>query len=1359
MSATLTNRFLFSHHYLERICQEAEDRAEATQLIADLRGWVGGWDDSSLSSMITSQVQPTLVSLGFNYQQPSDDDDPHLVRLYTSYRQENQVGLCYVAHREEGKTDLDSTIKGRHYAAEIIHALKEEELSWGLLTDGQRWRIYHADELAPYETFLEISLGQLLTDRDSAGRGDAALLLHTVFTKSAFEVDEDGECALDRYLSDSEKEASAIEKHLSTCIEDVLRDLCQGFVERDGRETYTVDQRDEVFRNATVLLYRLLFILYAEARDLLPLEVPEYHSASLDALVEQAAQYVKVTGLPDPDGTELWQDLSDLCSWVNSGDEDHHIPAYNGDLFDDSDKRYIHDHTIADKYLAPALFSLGAIEDDSQTGYRRIDYRDLSVRHLGSIYEGLLEYKLFITQVERVRRADGKGGYAFPELSKTRLKKGEEDQVIGVGEVYFADSAGERKATGTYYTPEYIVDYIVQQTVRRGLEERRTSLEEQLTSWLEEVETAPPGERQRLQKVVDQKLLDFVEQEVLTFSVCDPAMGSGHFLVNAVHTITTFIVETLNLTPWENAEIDSDPVTWRRKVVKRCLYGVDLNPLAVELAKLSLWLTTAAEGRPLSFLDHHLRQGNSLIGARLGDLIRALNESASQDQERLATGQMSMFDSRPEFRAPLREAVDLVLRISSRIADAAEDVESQAAVYEELRRELKPYRDVADLVTAQDFGMGVDQDELRIIAHCVLEDRSVLSEDHQALLRQAQELAQNQSFFHWDLEFPEAFIDLKRTTGGEGGGFCAVVGNPPWGGEIKPFEQSYYYSAYPETTRGSLDTYKLFIQRGQDLCNRTASLGFIVPNTFMTQTTYVDLRSFILGQSHLAAVVNLGDGVFAEATAPSCILCLSAAEVGHVRYLNLKAMDPRHKEQHIRDRHHTTSSLPFRQLPDRIFILEPKAVLQVLTRLLRTFQLLGNSSRYEVRDVGINYNRSSVSKKVFYTGAKSDPRDLPRIKGSSFNRYTGVRRAGWLRHNYSDLLTENESINVCEQVYELPEKLIFRQTADTLIATIDTSRMYLGRSVIAVTREGRASLGYLLALLNSRTLAWLYDLIAQEEGRVLAQVKVSKVESLPIPAVVFHESVRNRRDLLRKVISNYASRSIGTVLAQVSKCLDAQPKRTDIVHDVLNYLAEEMIRLHEKRRELEKAADIFRYVDTSQPFVRLDEALVLSDSQRTAGPMDLAIVHHDIDGLRLVREDDVIWTLELQAKFRDPDQGWQDWIKEEDGHMIKRRWAPAHRLQLSEEKARFYRYALPRLQDFENAGSFPGGYTRSTLKKLHLTKVPMMPDVDLSELACLDCELSETKRKIELTDDLIDQIVYKLYGLTEEEIAIVENQT
>jgi hypothetical protein len=240
--------------------------------------------------------------------------------------------------------------------------------------------------------------------------------------------------------------------------------------------------------------------------------------------------------------------------------------------------------------------------------------------------------------------------------------------------------------------------------------------------------------------------------------------------------------------------------------------------------------------------------------------------------------------------------------------------------------------------------------------------------------------------------------------------------------------------------------------------------------------------------------------------------------------------------------------------------------------------------------------------------------------------------------------------------------------------------------------------------------------------------------------------------------SSVAINESGKILAFVEGRLGQQPEQADVVHDLLAYLADQMIEFHKQRRTLGREFDLFCFVDRGLPFVRLEDVFMLDDQRRADDSMDLEVVHHDIDDLRLVPNSDGTWTLGLQAKFRDPEQGWQDWVKEEDGYSIKRRWMPAYRLPLDEEKARFYRYALPRLQDFDNARSFPGGYTRSTLQKLHATKVPIMPDVDLRELARLDQELSETRRKIARTDDLIDQIVYKLYDLTEEEIAIIEGQ-
>ncbi len=1370
MPISWTNRFLFSHLYLEQLCQDGEHQAEAADLIADLRGWLPDWDDSSLSSLLSTQIEPTLVGLGFHYERLPDVD--RVLRLYADYSRGTALGLCYVAHREDGEVDLDSTVKGRHYAAEIVHALKEEELSWGLLTDGKRWRLYHADELAPYETFLEIDLERLL--RGEGGSSDAAQLFHLLFRQPAFELDEDGECALDHHLQRSEETAEGIEEHLSDCIEEVLRDLCQGFVERD-----------DVFRNATVLLYRVLFILYAEARDLLPLGDPAYDPHSLDALVEQAIDYARGSGLPDPDGTELWQDLSDLCSWINSGDDERNIPAYNGDLFDDADrrhpgdKRYIHDHTVADKYLAPALFSLGCLEGGTEDGWRRIDYRDLSVRHLGSIYEGLLEYKLFIAQEKRVRRSDGKGGYTFPKLSETRLKKGEEGDVIEVGEVYFAHSAGERKALGAYYTPEYIVDYIVKQTVRRGLEERREALEEQLPGWLEEVEAAPPADRARLQRTVDQRLVDFVEQEALTFRVCDPAMGSGHFLVNAAHAITNFVVETLSLTPWENADLDANPVTWRRKVAKRCLFGVDLNDLAVELAKLSLWLTTVARGKPLNFYDHHLRQGNSLIGARLGDLEAALGGKEEVPEEKPGEAvQLSMLE---EFglREQVAEAVDILTKISDQLAEKREDIEDQADYYDEARDTLAPYRQLGNTLTARHFGVEIDEEDLRQFAENAIGQAE--PQLRQSTMSEIQALIQGKSFFHWDMEFPEAFIDERGAKRKRESGFDAVVGNPPYiayysryAEEIDPSLRGYLEGKFSGTVTRALNTFLLFLIQGLRIAAIDGCSAMIVPDTFCVNERYEPTRRFVYESAEPLKITLLRFPVFGDPTVRS-VIPLAKKRTGTEECVMLAFASPKAVSARDSSNEWRLSRKYLESRPGFTFPLRPYGA--GLEQKIRDIGV-PLAELCKVRD-GINPGpRSFKSQIVFKEKASGGSFLNPLLVGSDIQRYAISEPDLWVDYNPALLTPElkKQGASLREKWIFTSEKLVSRQTSDRLIFALDEAQYFALNSVHCTVKKPKTAEGisYVLTILNSRLMQWYYVAAYQETRDVFPQVHISALRELPIRRIEFGSSQTGREYMVeaqrlceRSLLSNLQSVEKSTrLLSLIDECIETCPVQEGVVHDVLVHLAEQMIEFHKQRQELEEQTVLFRFVEHGLSFVRLDDAFVFDESRRPStgsgrssdDVMDLEAVHHDIDGLRLVPNEDGTWTLELQAKFRDPEQGWKEHVKEEDGYMIKRQWVPAYRLRMSEEKARFYRYALPRLQDFDNASSFPGGYTRSTLKKLHLTKVPILPDVDLSELARLDQELRETKRKIALTDDLIDQIVYKLYGLTEEEIAIVEGR-
>jgi hypothetical protein len=200
-----------------------------------------------------------------------------------------------------------------------------------------------------------------------------------------------------------------------------------------------------------------------------------------------------------------------------------------------------------------------------------------------------------------------------------------------------------------------------------------------------------------------------------------------------------------------------------------------------------------------------------------------------------------------------------------------------------------------------------------------------------------------------------------------------------------------------------------------------------------------------------------------------------------------------------------------------------------------------------------------------------------------------------------------------------------------------------------------------------------------------------------------------------------------------------------------------MIDLNKERQRLEGEVDLFRFVDHDAACARLGDALggALSAGEIVRQPADPTVVHHDIEALRLTQEDGDHWLLEVKAKLRDPESGWREHQRDKGGNFV-RRWLPVARLPLDEAAGRFYHYAFAKLDGFDGAGKFPGGFTRTTLKKFQLTKVPKFVPVDLAPLAALEAELAEVRRRIHLTDDLIDQIVYKLYGLTEEEIAIVE---
>jgi hypothetical protein len=328
--------------------------------------------------------------------------------------------------------------------------------------------------------------------------------------------------------------------------------------------------------------------------------------------------------------------------------------------------------------------------------------------------------------------------------------------------------------------------------------------------------------------------------------------------------------------------------------------------------------------------------------------------------------------------------------------------------------------------------------------------------------------------------------------------FDVVVGNPPWGAAFTPADRKAFRVRTGLPSSESFDSFKLFLELAAE--RSTGTIAMIVPRAFLNGTMHSGTRDLLLRRFAPYEVSTLDAAEFPAAIAPACSLVFGprpgpASIVQHVAAEKNRA--PR----------------PVRRIPARFwtrdrFPLNDGALLDLLDDLCRCHPRLGQVSHlYLARDAGINYNRASVGRRILYDGESPDhPGDLPRYRGRNFTRYGCVQQGGWVRHDAHLLLQPGERLYMSRETYELPQKVVFRQTADRVTATLDRSRMVMGRSVIAIVAVGDAPLLPLLACLNSKLFTRLYRALAGEEGRVLPQVKVKTISLVPLPSACLEGS-------------------------------------------------------------------------------------------------------------------------------------------------------------------------------------------------------------------------------------------------------------
>ncbi|MCR4437173.1 MAG: hypothetical protein QHH06_15775 [Clostridiales bacterium] len=588
---------------------------------------------------------------------------------------------------------MDSKKKGKYYAFNAVKAAKENGVEWAMLTNGCKWRIYNTRNVSPYENYLEVDIEDSVNNMESPD--EAFTLFNLFFNVRTYYREDDGELVIEKIKEDSDKKAEQIEDFLRGKAEEILKDLCYGFKENMGYEKYDRTTCRMIYQDAITLLFRMLFFGYAESRGLLPCnqEDVDYRDNSFFKLCEEAKDVLNQGKTHEiKNGFDFWDRLDEhLRIYVDR--------TYNGGLFDNSDKPILKEYRIANGWLIKCLAEIAYKKDRKTNSYiEKIEYKDLSVRNLGSIYEGLPEFNLFIAGERMVKRIS-KGKVQYLKTRGLTLRKSDEPNIIEPGDIYLSQDATERKDTGSYYTPEDGVEYIVSNTVGRKLEELKNELKELLKTDFDALAYEPTDSvKKRIQRRIDEETVKFIEDKVLSLSVIDSAAGSGHFLVNAAYRLANGIVDILCENNWESDEdIPVDIGHWKRRVVENCIYGIDINPLAVMLAKLSLWLISASNDKALSFIDHHLKEGNSIIGTDRHH-VKVKNEKY------------------PIFEVSYENYMEPVMKKYKELKKTGsatrEDVKKQQEIHDEINQMLELVKKKYDYYLASLYAGGI-QDEMK----------------------------------------------------------------------------------------------------------------------------------------------------------------------------------------------------------------------------------------------------------------------------------------------------------------------------------------------------------------------------------------------------------------------------------------------------------------------------------------------------------------------------------------------------------------------------------------------------------------------------------------------------------------------
>ena len=829
----------------------------------------------------------------------NQDSKNTYLQIPKEQRTANNEHFSVIAESKAYKVEIDNKKIKDNPHFQILRYLSNLKKDYGILTNGRIWRFYDNSKLSATKIFYEIDLEAILamsnphdestleSSRQAESKShilsqlQAFNYFYHIFHAKNFTQDSKDTSTISHIL---EKNAQS-----KTNIEDDLQSLIYGINGRDslfekiGACIYIANAEsslEQVYENALYFIFRLLFIAYFEDKfD----DVLEKHSCfkqriSLYALLNEIKyDEVKQSGVSPKHKSYIGiARLEEIFRIYNEGNPNYDMPLFNGGLFDSTKTPLLATPKIfSDTDLIEILETLFYYTDSLNT-YKR-DYRTLSVAHLGTIYEGLLSYFFdradedifYLVYAPKIRgKAKGKAksqdiiegyfdSYDYEKIAKTHTIH--RIQNYKKGQIYLKNTSNSRKSTASFYTPESITKFLCQEALQESI---KTTLN---------------------------------DKNILRFKILDNACGSGHFLIESLNAITKIVLEsfdafpsfktlyerekdniTQNITEYiKDYQIDESDII-KRLLLKRVIFGVDVNPFSIELSKLSLWIDSFIFGTPLSFLEHHIKCGNALIGTSIADF----------KQNTLAKSKgLFLQDLDSKFNA-LQE---VFYKLDS-IKDSTEiDIKESKRLYQD---EILPTLTKLNLYLNYQNAKHFIKDPQERQSLLALQQAGLESlEQNKEAKELIESYAKTYRFFNYEIEFPE-IVDK-----GAFAGFDVIIGNPPWDKtkfsdsdffpqfisnyrtlsnskkeEIKTnlldkpyikaqyerekaFIQSvndYYKESYPlNSGSGDGNLFRFFVEKNLHLLAKNATLNYVLPSALMLEEGSLSLRKEILENKRL----------------------------------------------------------------------------------------------------------------------------------------------------------------------------------------------------------------------------------------------------------------------------------------------------------------------------------------------------------------------------------------------------------------------------------------------------------------------------------------------------------------------------